>query len=154
MAILEGDDFWPPDKLESLIPAFEHPETVLAYGFACLVTKTGRTTHQTVPPQYFFNRFTRSALCNDPVGAAAGVMAHFEGGTFTYPCTVIIRARALNNICGFQRVPGLPFTDYPTFLHLTLQGRYFFTPKIMGVIHPIDLQAQVPLSHANGTTQH
>jgi hypothetical protein len=33
---------------------------------------------------------------------------------------------------GFRNVPGLPLTDYPTFLHLTLQGKYSFTPRIMG----------------------
>src|ERR1700747_2868947 len=32
IAILEGDDFWPPDKLSALVPFFADEEIVLAYG--------------------------------------------------------------------------------------------------------------------------
>src|SRR5690349_3366859 len=32
IAILEGDDFWPPDKLSALVPAFLDNNIVLAYG--------------------------------------------------------------------------------------------------------------------------
>jgi glycosyltransferase involved in cell wall biosynthesis len=32
VAILEGDDFWPGDKLSRMVPAFENSSVVLAYG--------------------------------------------------------------------------------------------------------------------------
>lgn len=132
IAILEGDDYWPPDKLEILVPAFENPDVILAYGFARLVTARGEEEQMTIPSSQFLKRFPRSALFNDPVGTAARVMARSDARTYTFPCSVIVRAEALKNIEGFQSVPSLPFIDYPTFLTLSLRGKYFFVPRIMG----------------------
>src|SRR6267142_6300732 len=42
IAILEGDDFWPHDKLATLVPAFADPDVVLAYGEAADVDAKGR----------------------------------------------------------------------------------------------------------------
>jgi len=59
-------------------------------------------------------------------------MARSDVRTFTFPCSVIIRTETLRKIGGFQNVPGLPFVDFPTFITLGLQGKFFFTPQIMG----------------------
>ncbi len=130
MAILEGDDFWPPDKLESLVPAFRAPEIVLAYGLTAQVTPTGRETGRTAP--FDFRAIPNSALHNDPVGSAARAMARIDILTFTFPVSVVVRTSALTSVGGFHGVPGLPFVDYPTFLHLSLRGKFFFIPRIMG----------------------
>ena len=42
IAVLEGDDFWPPDKLERQIPAFADPDVVLSWGQGGQVDATGR----------------------------------------------------------------------------------------------------------------
>jgi hypothetical protein len=59
-------------------------------------------------------------------------MLRADGGLFTFPCSVLIRSSALKAIGGFQGSPCFPGTDYPTFLELTLLGRFFFVPKVMG----------------------
>ena len=41
VAVLEGDDFWPRDKLERQLPAFEDPEVVLSWGLATETDPTG-----------------------------------------------------------------------------------------------------------------
>lgn len=132
IAILEGDDFWPSDKLETLVPAFADQQVVLAYGLTKLVTPSGRETRSTIPPRWFDKQYTRSALFNDPVGSGSRLMARADVGTFTYPPSVIVRASALRAIGGFQGNPRFPCTDYPTFLELTVCGRFFFVPKVMG----------------------
>ena len=41
VAILEGDDFWPQDKLERQLPEFEDPEVVLSWGLAAETDAAG-----------------------------------------------------------------------------------------------------------------
>ena len=41
VAILEGDDFWPQDKLERQLPEFEDPEVVLSWGLAAETDPAG-----------------------------------------------------------------------------------------------------------------
>jgi hypothetical protein len=132
IAILEGDDFWPPDKLEALVPAFEDQQVVLAYGLACPTSPAGKELDWTIPPYWYQKQYTRAGLFNEPVGTATRLMLRAEGGMYTFPCSVVIRSNALREIGGFQGGPRFPGTDYPTFLELTLRGRFFFVPKVMG----------------------
>lgn len=132
IAILEGDDFWPPDKLETLVPVFEDQQVILAYGLACLTSPGGKMLKETIPPYWYQKQYTRAGLFNEPVGAATRLMLRADGGLFAFPCSVLIRSSALKIIGGFQGSPRFPGTDYPTFLELTLRGRFFFVPTIMG----------------------
>ena len=43
VAVLEGDDFWPQDKLERQLPEFEDPEVVLSWGLAAETDPAGET---------------------------------------------------------------------------------------------------------------
>lgn len=131
-AVLEGDDFWPSDKLASLVPAFDDPEIMVAYGFARLVAADGKKKNFTIPTSRHLNKFPRSYFNNEPLGIAACMMADSEVRTFTFPCATMIRISALKKIGGFQSVSGLPFIDYPTFMNLALQGKYHFIPKVTG----------------------
>jgi hypothetical protein len=129
VAILEGDDFWPSDKLETPVPALKDPQVILAYGLTAQVTPAGKETGHTIP--FDLRHLPRSALFNTPVGSAARAMARLDILTYTFPSSVLIRLSSLKGIGGFQSVPGLPFVDYPTFIQLSLQGNFFFIPKIM-----------------------
>src|SRR6267143_992770 len=42
IAILEGDDLWPPMKLATLVPTFDDPRVVLAYGQNADVSASGQ----------------------------------------------------------------------------------------------------------------
>ena len=52
--------------------------------------------------------------------------------TFTYPVTVLIRKAALERIGGFQQPSYLPLVDFPTFLHLSLEGKWAFHDRLLG----------------------
>lgn len=43
IAVLEGNDFWPADKLEKQFPAFERKEVVLSWGKAAVTNSRGKT---------------------------------------------------------------------------------------------------------------
>ena len=132
ITILEGDDYWPADKLESLVPAFQDEGVVLAYGVTEVVGEGRSQFASTIPSPDFANHFPSGALTNTPVGSAALAMLDCRGLTFTYPCSVILRRLALERIGGFQERSGLPITDYPTFLRLSLDGRFHFEERTMG----------------------
>ncbi len=131
-AVLEGDDFWPADKLEALVPAFLDVGVVLAYGEAADTDPAGNQ-------QRVSSRMTRlrrglppATLFNDPVGSATAYMASAEGRSLVGASTVMIRRTALDQIGGFQHVPGFPLTDLPTFMELSLAGRFFYSGKTLG----------------------
>lgn len=132
VAILEGDDYWPSDKLERLVPAFQDPEIVLAYGVTRVVGGERHGLLPTTPHPRMEQDFPRGTLTNSPVGSAALAMFDFRVLTFTYPCSVVLRRSTLDHIGGFQRLEGVPITDYPTFFRLALEGRFHFEPAVMG----------------------
>jgi glycosyltransferase involved in cell wall biosynthesis len=132
IAILEGDDTWPADKLERLVPAFGDPEIVLAYGLTVVVGEGRHDFPPTIPSAAFERQFPAGTLENTPVGRAAAAMLDYRALTFTYPCSVVLRRSALERIGGFQKRPGLLITDHPTFLRLALEGRFHFERRPMG----------------------
>jgi len=131
ISILEGDDFSPPDKLQILLEPFKKKkEIVLSYGLTQEITEEGRFTHKIIPPRFKYIPF--SILFNNPVGKAALGMADPKILTFTFPCSVLIKRKYLEKIGRFKAIEGCPLVDYPTFLHLTLKGTFYFIPKIVG----------------------
>jgi glycosyltransferase involved in cell wall biosynthesis len=142
VAILEGDDTWPADKLETLVPAFADPEIVLAYGRTELVGDVPEEYPSVIPTAAFERCFGESALTNTPVGRAAAAMLDVGGLTFTFPCSVILRRSALEKIGGFQQSPGLLVTDHPTFRRIALEGRFHYERRTTGYWR----------LHENGTT--
>lgn len=132
VAILEGDDYWPPDKLERLVPAFADDEVVLAYGVTEVLGGQGYDLPKTTPYAGMEEQFPAGTMTNTPVGSAARAMLDFRVLTFTYPCSVVLRRAALQRIGGFQRAPDLLVTDYPTFFRMALEGRFHFEQATMG----------------------
>ena len=132
IAILEGDDFWPSDKLSTLVPVFSDPRVVLAYGESDDVDASGQSQRIATYTTRLRKKLPASVLLNLPVGTATQHMLLTEGRSLVSPSTVLLRHRTLNQIGGFQYVPGLPLTDYPTFLELSLVGSFYYSPQIMG----------------------
>lgn len=131
IAILEGDDAWPPYKLEELVPIFSDPGIAVAYGEDQGIDANGRLS-----PLGRWSRvrrrLPREVLFNDPVGSSAAYMLTVRGHSLIAPSTIVIRRSALESIGGFQYVAGQCATDFPTFIQLTLQNRFYYTPEIMG----------------------
>jgi glycosyltransferase involved in cell wall biosynthesis len=132
IAILEGDDFWPTNKLAALVPAFLDDEVVLAYGEAADVDAKGMKQRNKSHTTCLRERLSHSVLFNDPVGTATQYMLLAEGRSLVSPSTVVIRRSALEKMGGFQYVAGLPLTDYPTFMELSLIGKFYYSPETMG----------------------
>jgi len=132
IAILEGDDYWPETKLTTLVPSFSDPRVVLAYGEASDVDCTGKPQPVEAYTTRLRKKLSSSTLSNRPVGKATRHMLLAEGRSLVSPSSVILRRDALEQIGGFQQVPYLPLTDYPTFLELSLLGTFYYSPSIMG----------------------
>lgn len=132
IAILEGDDFWPSEKLSTLVPAFTDPSIVLAYGLARIVKSNGALTGQTIPSRSALRKLSRSVFTNTPVGSAVPAMLLPYPGVFTYPCTVVIRRSTLESLGGFQTVGDGHAVDWATCINLALKGQFVFHPAVMG----------------------
>jgi glycosyltransferase involved in cell wall biosynthesis len=134
VAMLEGDDCWPADKLSALVPAFQDEAVVLAYGEREDIDAKGRKQRRKTDTARQREHLPDSILFNNPVGSTTRYMLLHDGRSLVHPCTVIVRKRALEEIGGFQYVSGLPLTDYPTFLELSVAGKFYFTRQTMGYL--------------------
>lgn len=128
IAILEGDDYWHPQKLARQVKNFTvNPDLVLSFSQFQLIKNSGEviSTEPSSPPPL-------DGLANTPVGRAAYYLLQPDHLTFAFPVTQMINADALHQIGGFQSIPGLPLIDYPTLLALSLVGPWHFDEEILG----------------------
>jgi glycosyltransferase involved in cell wall biosynthesis len=140
VAILEGDDRWPADKLAYQRAILdEQPEATMVYGRAQLVTEEGRAQGfndlPTVPPTRWNSISTADLLLR-----RASIL----------PVTVIIRRSALLEIGGFRSFPGFPAVDYPTWLALSEVGPFAFRNRLSGYWrqHRGQVTANTPINAA------
>jgi len=132
VAVLEGDDFWPADKLASLVPPFRQSNIVLAYGAVADVAANGNWHGRLGRSVRKRMRLAKDILFNDPPGTATRYMLRADGVDLVPPSTAVIRGTALHSIGGFQYFPGLCVTDFPTFVRLSMTGAFYYTPQVMG----------------------
>jgi len=124
IAILEGDDFWPKEKLARQINSFERKNVVLSWSRAALTDDRG--TILGVRP---LKKMRADILFNRPQGA---VLKELLYRNIIPPVTVVMRKDAVLSIGGFPSRTGLSFIDYPTFLKMSLTGEFDFIDDIMG----------------------
>ncbi len=132
IAILEGDDLWPPDKLSTMVPAFDDVKIVLGYGAVAELSNNGMWAGKLGRAVRGRKKLPRAILFNDPVGSATHYMLRADGVDLIPPSTVVIRRSALESIGGFQYVSDLCVVDYPTFLRLSLSGNFSYNAEVMG----------------------
>lgn len=132
IAILEGDDFWPANKLSTLVPVFADERIVLAYGVVRECGPDGTLTRQLSRSVRRRRRLPESVLFNDPVGSATRHMLRGDSIDLLPESTVLIRRSVLESIGGFQYIPGVSVASFPTFLELGLSGRFHYAPAVMG----------------------
>lgn len=128
IAILEGDDFWPQDKLEKEIGAFNDPKVVLAWGKGIVVDQLGRIL------------YLRSSIKNSNIGQLQCYPARKllpltkRDNPFTPTCTVMIRKSSLMEIGGFQSSPSGVYVDLPTWIRLAeiSDARFCFCNCVLG----------------------
>jgi glycosyltransferase involved in cell wall biosynthesis len=130
IAILEGDDFWPRDRLASLLAAFDRPRVVLSYGLTQLVDHTSAPQVETIPSSAHLKEHAAS-LSNSPPGVA--VKAMLKGhALWTGAVSSLIRRDALDRLGGFLGTPGGALVDRPTFFALGMVGEFRFVPQVTG----------------------
>lgn len=132
VAILEGDDWWPAEKLSSMIGAFSDPEVVLAFGHTYETDANGFKSDRLSRTTRVRANLPRSILFNEPVGSATECLLSVVGQTLIPPSTVMIRRAALHSIGGFQYVPGNSPVDVPTFLCLSRIGKFHYFNQFLG----------------------
>jgi hypothetical protein len=126
VAILEGDDAWPADKLEVQVPVFEDPRVLLSWGRGAtmdetsapcgeLVTVHTRASQARWSTRQAFHRLVRSNL-------------------FAPSLSVMVRRASLDAIGGFRQTGSTLFVDLPTWLWLTatLDGEVVFLDHVLG----------------------
>jgi len=123
VAILEGDDRWPPDKLSRQVPDFNPPDVVLSYGLGELIDACGIAYGLVEPP------VTGPARENVPTGS---ILPSLLATNYLLSPTVMVRRAALDAIGGFWQPDGVPFVDHPTWLLLAQQGRFAYHPAVVG----------------------
>lgn len=121
IAVLEGDDFWPPHKLVKQIPTFEKEEVVLSWG-KCAI-KTNEDPSIFVIPRNFKSHKNRTTQ---------QVLQKLLFENFVPACTVMCRRDALLSIGGFKQPEYTPYVDYPTWLELSLVGELYPVDEILG----------------------
>lgn len=118
VAVVEGDDWWTPDRLSSQVPVLVEDESLaLAYGDCWEVSQTGDPIGYVVTP---ISEQLRSSVVN--------VITHFSRLASVPANTVLLRRDALERAGGF-RSEGLPIVDYPTWLEVGLQGNFVRIPR-------------------------
>lgn len=119
LAILEGDDFWPHDKLEKQIGAFGSPEIALVWGKGIVTDEAGhplfyaRTPIKTVNQleDFVCSQILRMMRRCNPVIPTSSVM---------------VRRSKIVQIGGFQPSPSHIYVDFPTWLKLATTHHCIF----------------------------
>jgi glycosyltransferase involved in cell wall biosynthesis len=123
VAVLEGDDCWPADKLQRQVPDFDDPEVVLSYGSVALIDECGCHYGEVRP------WLAVHARTNRPTGAI--VPSLLAVNPIMSP-TVVVRRTALDVIGGFWQPPGVPYVDHPTWLRLAFEGAFEYHEAVVG----------------------
>lgn len=127
-AILEGDDTWPPWKLERQVSAFAEQDVVLAWGRGVYISETGAPIGST--PSAIM-RWSHEALRNQPLGRAVEPLV--MGAFYLVPaCSIMIRREALLDIGGFAQPEGMYCVDRPTALRLAFKGCFVYLDEVLG----------------------
>ena len=119
IAVLEGDDFWPPDKLSLQVP-LHTPGVIMSYGRFELDTPTGRLPG---PKPTFEGALQSSAFLREVMLGRSQMLA----------VTQIISALALKVIGGFLQDSSPGAVDMATLLALAqLDGEVVYSPLLLG----------------------
>lgn len=121
IAVLEGDDFWPPYKLERQVFAFDKKEVVLSWGRVGIVDVEGKLVGVNCKSLKWFK--------NRPRGE---VIKKLFLGNFIYSPTAMCRKDTLLAIGGFNQPEYAPYVDYPTWMKLSLVGEFQPVDEVLG----------------------
>lgn len=122
VAILEGDDYWPPHKLSHQVSAHaKDPALVLSHGHTIIVHDGAIVGTYRHPPEN--GRASTETYLRWALLKRSSIM----------PVSTMIMRSALERIGGFQQPAEFAAVDYPTWLRLfTLDGHVLFSEDTWG----------------------
>ena len=126
VAVLEDDDLWPASKLEYQVRHFAEHDVIFSWGTVQVIDYQ-RKPLGCMPGHK--EHLDPSVKANNPPGR---ILRELLLRNIIPASTVMIRKQALLDVGGFQG-RGLLYVDYPTWLALSLKGRFAFCPKICGL---------------------
>jgi glycosyltransferase involved in cell wall biosynthesis len=122
IAILEGDDAWPRYKLEEQIKTFQNNDDVIfSWGRKNTVNDENKIIAFDLHSLNPFKSMTQEEITRMLILA-----------NFIQPCTVMIEKKTLLSLGGFIQNEKTPYVDYPTFLELSLKGRFYPSDRVLG----------------------
>lgn len=108
VAVLEGDDFWPPDKLMAQLKMFNTSRVVFTWGFGEAVDEANKSIFQIAPLRVAHGARSMSVAELAPLLLLENFVAPASG--------VIIRRDVLDRAGGFVAPNAVPYVDWPTWL--------------------------------------
>jgi glycosyltransferase involved in cell wall biosynthesis len=146
IAVLEGDDYWPIDKLSRQIQSFNQPEVGLVWGDGKLDTNCILSDF----PGYR-GFLTDNVKDNNPVGCALPEFI-FNSNFFRMPtCSVMFRTSTLLEVGGFYQPEGLPWLDKSTWALVACVAEFRYLPETLGIWRRHDSQVTQNNSDIRGT---
>jgi glycosyltransferase involved in cell wall biosynthesis len=124
IAALDGDDYWPENKLEMQVNSFDDSEVVLSYGRSFLINSKGKNIGTVEIPK------DSSIASNYPTCSALKRLL-VDVDCFICNTTIMYRKSSLLDIGGFVESKGL-FQDFSTWINLSLIGRFSPMPYCLG----------------------
>lgn len=126
VAILEGDDSWPADKLALQVPSFDDSRTVLSWGRSETMDESSRAIGEMTRVH------TRAEMMRWNTTDAFHRLVRSD--LFAPSLTVMLRRSALDAIGGFRQTGSSLFVDLPTWLWLTAShdGDVVFLNRTLG----------------------
>jgi glycosyltransferase involved in cell wall biosynthesis len=120
IAILEGDDRWPSDKLERQVEVHRrHPDVIVSFGEALRIDEQGV-------------ELSRWTLDNVPTNEPFDALPVLVKGCPIAAVTAMVRRDALIRANGFSQPPRMPAVDYPTWMALAEIGPFFALSHVLG----------------------
>ena len=128
IAILEGDDYWPANKLALQVPEFSDAKVGLVWGDGKI------DINGDLSDFVGYDGFCPVAIRNNqPVGTATPEFI-FNGNFFKMPtCSVMFRTSALEKVGGFYQPEGLPWLDRSTWALIACVAEFRYMPVNLGV---------------------
>jgi glycosyltransferase involved in cell wall biosynthesis len=125
VAILEGDDYWPDDKLALQTPVFEQHDVVISWGRALTVDGDDRVLSWWRQP--------REGTVPGCMPLASLFKILTRKNVLTPAATVMVRRSALDQVGGFRQTGDPLYIDLPTWLEIaaTVAGVAHYLPKCL-----------------------
>ncbi len=124
IACIDGDDYWPENKLALQVKSFDDQEVVLSYGECSLVNSKGNVIGFITLPD------DPGIANNNPTGSALRRLL-VDVDCFICNTTVMYRRSSLSDVGGFIEAEGLS-QDFLTWVLLSLSGRFAAIPACLG----------------------